>query len=310
MDPMMIATSSTAYGSLLDIVALLGELTAHEASLPEIPRVLVSLLPVDRVEFSIVCATAAESDRVLVAAGCDTGDDSSISSVVARAMPSDSSDAPATDASAEVDQGEDRGTRGALYTGPDGQIRRRVAMVRKIDATHQMVLVLFWGKRLSAMSDELGELANAICKTLVRLLGVLLSWREQPDEPGGDFSRISPVEWRILRHLNTDLSEKELASALITSPHTLHSHIKSIYKKLGVRNRLSAIHLLRQAAQHYRIRAVEWTGIGLKDEGEIGTTGIATGKIFSEIRAGHATPPSCFQPRVGSVVEQNALVQV
>jgi len=46
------------------------------------------------------------------------------------------------------------------------------------------------------------------------------------------------------RCLNYDGSEKQLANQLGISPHTLHSHIKSIYRKIGVQGRLA---LLRRA---------------------------------------------------------------
>ena len=58
---------------------------------------------------------------------------------------------------------------------------------------------------------------------------------------------LTKAEWRVLLALDSDDTEKQIASHLGSTPNTLHSHIKSIYRRLGVQSRLSAIALLRQA---------------------------------------------------------------
>ena len=44
-------------------------------------------------------------------------------------------------------------------------------------------------------------------------------------------------ELTVLRHLASDLSEREIAAELYLSFNTVHSHVKSIYRKLGVASR-------------------------------------------------------------------------
>jgi LuxR family maltose regulon positive regulatory protein len=67
---------------------------------------------------------------------------------------------------------------------------------------------------------------------------------------------LSPGELRVLRYLPTNLSRLEIASELSVSPNTVSTHIRSIYAKLGVRDRSSAVQRARElrllAAGHTR----------------------------------------------------------
>ena len=57
---------------------------------------------------------------------------------------------------------------------------------------------------------------------------------------------LSPGELRVLRYLPTNLSRPEIAGELSVSPNTVSAHIRSIYAKLGVRDRSSAVRRARQ----------------------------------------------------------------
>jgi LuxR family maltose regulon positive regulatory protein len=61
---------------------------------------------------------------------------------------------------------------------------------------------------------------------------------------------LSPGELRVLRYLPTNLSRPEIAAELSISPNTVSAHIRSIYAKLGVRDRSSAV----QRARELRLR--------------------------------------------------------
>jgi LuxR family transcriptional regulator, maltose regulon positive regulatory protein len=61
----------------------------------------------------------------------------------------------------------------------------------------------------------------------------------QPDE-------LSPGELRVLRYLPTNLSRLEIAGELSVSPNTVSTQIRSIYAKLGVRDRTSAVQRARE----------------------------------------------------------------
>jgi LuxR family maltose regulon positive regulatory protein len=59
----------------------------------------------------------------------------------------------------------------------------------------------------------------------------------------------------VLRYLPTNLSRPQIASELSVSPNTVGTHIRSIYAKLGVRDRSSAV----QRARELRLLAPAWT---------------------------------------------------
>src|ERR1700719_5421317 len=57
---------------------------------------------------------------------------------------------------------------------------------------------------------------------------------------------LSPGELRVLRYLPTNLSRSEIAGELSVSPHTVNAHIRSIYAKLQVGDRSSAVRRARE----------------------------------------------------------------
>jgi LuxR family maltose regulon positive regulatory protein len=57
---------------------------------------------------------------------------------------------------------------------------------------------------------------------------------------------LSPGELRVLRYLPTNLSRPEIAGELSVSPNTVSAHVRSIYAKLGVGDRSSAVRRARQ----------------------------------------------------------------
>ena len=57
---------------------------------------------------------------------------------------------------------------------------------------------------------------------------------------------LSPSELRVLRYLPTNLSRLEIARDLSVSPNTVSTHIRSIYAKLGVRDRSAAVQRARE----------------------------------------------------------------
>jgi LuxR family transcriptional regulator, maltose regulon positive regulatory protein len=67
---------------------------------------------------------------------------------------------------------------------------------------------------------------------------------DQPPAP--DAEELSPGELRVLRYLPTNLSRPEIAGELSVSRNTVSTHICSIYAKLGVRDRSSAVQRARE----------------------------------------------------------------
>jgi LuxR family maltose regulon positive regulatory protein len=64
---------------------------------------------------------------------------------------------------------------------------------------------------------------------------------------------LSPAERKVLRYLRTNLSRHQIAEELSVSPHTLNTHLRRIYMKLGVSDRSSAV----QRARELRLLAAE-----------------------------------------------------
>lgn len=52
---------------------------------------------------------------------------------------------------------------------------------------------------------------------------------------------LSERELTVLRYLSGGLSEREIAHELYLSFNTVHSHVKSVYRKLGVSSRAEAL---------------------------------------------------------------------
>jgi len=52
---------------------------------------------------------------------------------------------------------------------------------------------------------------------------------------------LTPTEVDILKKLKTGMTYAQVAEENVVSPHTIHTHVKNIYKKLNVGNRENAI---------------------------------------------------------------------
>jgi len=68
--------------------------------------------------------------------------------------------------------------------------------------------------------------------------------QDQPAPPL--MEELSPGELRVLRYLPTNLSRPEIASELAVSPNTVSTHLRSIYAKLQVSDRSSAVRRARE----------------------------------------------------------------
>ncbi len=63
---------------------------------------------------------------------------------------------------------------------------------------------------------------------------------------------LSPREEQILRGLFDDLTEFAIARELGISPHTVHTHLERLYRKLEANSRPTAI--VRVFSEHLRLR--------------------------------------------------------
>jgi LuxR family maltose regulon positive regulatory protein len=66
------------------------------------------------------------------------------------------------------------------------------------------------------------------------------------EEPLSPPEELSPGELRVLRYLPTNLTRPEIARELYVSINTVNTHVRSIYSKLGARDRSSAVSRARE----------------------------------------------------------------
>jgi LuxR family transcriptional regulator, maltose regulon positive regulatory protein len=99
------------------------------------------------------------------------------------------------------------------------------------------------------VSDEaLPRHQTAHAALLAGILDVLhgSSPAAQQQSPSPPVEELSPGELRVLRYLPTNLSRPEIAGELSVSLNTVSTHLRSIYAKLGVRDRSSAVRRARE----------------------------------------------------------------
>jgi LuxR family transcriptional regulator, maltose regulon positive regulatory protein len=83
---------------------------------------------------------------------------------------------------------------------------------------------------------------------LAGILDVLQGSSRAPGDqgPSPDAEELSPGELRVLRYLPTNLSRPEIAGELSVSVNTVSTHVRSIYAKLQVSDRSSAVQRARE----------------------------------------------------------------
>jgi LuxR family maltose regulon positive regulatory protein len=81
---------------------------------------------------------------------------------------------------------------------------------------------------------------------LADILDVLHGLSPAAKDQSSPAEDLSPGELRVLRYLPTNLSRPEIASELSVSPNTVSTHLRSIYAKLQVRDRSSAVRRARE----------------------------------------------------------------
>jgi LuxR family transcriptional regulator, maltose regulon positive regulatory protein len=111
----------------------------------------------------------------------------------------------------------------------------------------------------AGLLDALPRHQTAPAALLADILDVLHgSFRRPNSSPPRRRPRSSARgELRVLRYLPTNLSRPEIAGQLSVSPNTVNAHIRSVYAKLGVGDRFSAVrraHELRLLAAAGRTR--------------------------------------------------------
>jgi DNA-binding NarL/FixJ family response regulator len=73
----------------------------------------------------------------------------------------------------------------------------------------------------------------------VRMVGLGMTVFQPQTEDAAD--SLSPREREVLALISQGATNREIAAALHLSPHTIHEHTSSLYRKLGARNRADAV---------------------------------------------------------------------
>jgi DNA-binding NarL/FixJ family response regulator len=106
------------------------------------------------------------------------------------------------------------------------------------------------GLACAALGDRGGaEVEFITAATLFRQLGAppdlerveqLAAGLAEPAPASGDATALSARELEVLTQLAVGRTNREIAEALVVSPHTVARHVEHIYAKLGVANRTAA----------------------------------------------------------------------
>ena len=142
-------------------------------------------------------------------------------------------------------------------TAPAGLARRELGDQRAANQAAERALALAESDRLvlpfavtgaRELLEALPRHETAHAALLAGILDVLHGSSpptgDQPPPP--DAEELSPGELRVLRYLPTNMSRPEIAGELSVSRNTVSTHIRSIYAKLQVRDRSSAVQRARE----------------------------------------------------------------
>ncbi|MFW0859230.1 MAG: ATP-binding cassette domain-containing protein [Dehalococcoidia bacterium] len=98
------------------------------------------------------------------------------------------------------------------------------------------------GKTIVISSDDLGDVEN-LCHTIAMITqGKILAQTQLSHE----IPPLTKREEEVIKLLAQSKSNKEIAKELYVSEETVKSHIKSIFRKLGIKSRAEAASYLRQ----------------------------------------------------------------
>jgi len=150
-------------------------------------------------------------------------------------------------------EAEDGGASDGADAGSLGDFPRSKVFAHSIDDAYRMLLIVHQRAGDPRLSVGLTEILQLVAQQLGKFLEGLIIWMARPELLGAPFTSLTEREWIVLRHLNSDAGEKQLADQLELSPHTLHSHIKAIYRKVGVQGRLPLLLKAQESMRNLRL---------------------------------------------------------
>ena len=122
-------------------------------------------------------------------------------------------------------------------------------------ATEVAMALLHQGSVLRALGErERSQAAMTEARAVIGSCpdpGILTGWlgacgRSPRADTGSGDGKLTERERRVLQLLASDLSERDIGQELYVSHNTVHSHVRSIYRKLGVSSRAHALQRTRE----------------------------------------------------------------
>lgn len=223
---------------LMDISATLADMTRNFDLARKIPGYLCKALSLHPVTLAIVADSPTGPHVVLGAcsrADCTRDCNADLLSIYEQTRPLSADAGPTLRPMIEI---EKTCAGDKLPVPMDNAFPRATVFAQAIGEGHRLLLILHQPANNPHLSEGVTEVLQAVAQQLAKLLGCLVVWSSKPQALGAPFNRLTEREWNVLRGLESEAGEKQLADQLGLSPHTLHSHIKSIYRKVGVQGRL------------------------------------------------------------------------
>jgi DNA-binding CsgD family transcriptional regulator/predicted ATPase len=97
--------------------------------------------------------------------------------------------------------------------------------------------------RLERISAAAGRSGSGRMRPRPRRLGVERDRPHERDRAGG-LDALSPAEWAVVELVATGAPNRAVAEQLFLSPHTVSSHLRSAFAKLGIRSRVELMRLV------------------------------------------------------------------
>jgi len=240
---------------LMDATATLCQYTQQAADFARIPGYLCSALQVEAISLAIV-REVKDGTHVVLGAGSsakarDTFENELLM-LYQQTRPVTAKDVAGlrSTSEAEADVTE-------VPVQFQAEYPRATVFTQVMEAGYRLLLVVHQNALDPHLSGAKTEVVQAVALQLAKLSSSVVVWLARPEALGEPFDRLTDREWMVLRGLNSEAGEKQLADQLGLSPHTLHSHIKSIYRKVGVQGRLPLLLHAQAALRALRVQQMK-----------------------------------------------------
>ncbi|MBM7773194.1 DNA-binding CsgD family transcriptional regulator [Actinokineospora baliensis] len=218
-----------------------GEPAAAMSSLAE----ALTAVP-DRLElFTHDTRVGAQVVRIARSAGADARAESAVTAT--RLLAERNAEVPSLVAAAQHAEGVWRGDLGLLRTAvrtyrSSPRVLARAAAVEDLAlaedaAGHAGDAVELMEEALGVWLDAGATWDAARAKRALRRMGVRRRFRREPAAAGG-WASLTQSELRVVRLVAEGLTNREVANRLFLSPHTVDSHLRHSFSKLGVNSRV------------------------------------------------------------------------